>query len=392
MRRVGCVLALGLALGCGSKGGKDEGKAASAKTTEKAPAERPTPRPITDEELKALHKRVQDAKPAPASTRPGLPPVAKSGDARGAYEQAADVVTKNPTAAEHPHDPAALSVAELLAQGAAAPTSTSPLAAKGGDAAAYAKAGTVALAVAFAEVGAGKGGVAVRHGLVVARMASDVARDAGWTALEATLPLVTKAMALVRTALAAGGPKAKAADLTGLADACEAVRAGMPSLRGVAEAETRARDEKLVEHGSPTAEAVRPYEAARKALVEALKDGEGRVLAEKLEAAKATDVPDALLRADLAVSLAKAQADVAGTCLLVALESHKRAHGGVLPKTLEDAVGKGKVPAEPIGGGAWEYVDDGLGGRLLRSGAIMVAGKAESIELPIRGKATTKQR
>ena len=390
MRRAVWGLALGLALGCGSKGSKDEDQAASAKTAEKGP-ERPPTKPITDEELKALHKRVQDAKPAPASTRPGLPPAAKSGDAQGAYKQAADVVTKNPTAAEHPHDPAALSVAELLAQGAAAPQSTSPLA-EGGDAAAYAKAGTVALAVGFADVGGGKGGVGARHGLVVARMATDVARDAGWMALEATLPLVTKSMGLVRTALAGGGPKAKAAELAGLTDACLAVAAGMPALRGSAEAELRARDEALVAHGSPTPEAVRPYEAARRALVEAVKDGEGRVLAERLEAAKAADLPDALLRADLAVSLTKAHADVVGTCLLVALESHKRAHGGVLAKTLEDAVGKGKVPAEPIGGGAWEYVDDGVGGRLLRSGSVMVAGKPEAIELPIRGKAVAKSK
>lgn len=392
MTRGWWLVPVALAVGCGSKE-TDKGGGAPAVDADVArngATSPPRPAPITDEQLKLLHRRVQGAKDPVATTRPGLPPAQKSGDARDVYEAAAQVAGKTPDAADHPHDPAALSIADLVSQGASRPSSLSPLA-RGGDPVAYGKVGGVVLAVGYAELGAGKHVAAARRGLVVAALAQDLARDAGWAAADVALPLLRKGLTLARTAIAQA-VKARPAELAPLRATCDALRAGAPSFALAATAELASRDRALVADGAPMVDVAARYEAARKGLVDgSAGEGPGRAVVERIEAARSADLPDApLLRADLAADWTLAHGDLVGTCLVIALEEQKRTRGGVLPQALAE-LGKlvPELPPDPISGGAWEYVDDGLGGRVLRSGAVMKDGKAAAVELPVRGKPKT---
>jgi hypothetical protein len=82
-----------------------------------------------------------------------------------------------------------------------------------------------------------------------------------------------------------------------------------------------------------------------------------------------------------------ANAEMTGTCLVIALELDRRKRNklakdlaALTPKPLAEPL------LDPIRNQPWELVDDGLGGRVLRSGSVQHGGKTARVEISISAR------
>lgn len=97
-----------------------------------------------------------------------------------------------------------------------------------------------------------------------------------------------------------------------------------------------------------------------------------------------SDEPTSLLDPRIFADWALRSTQIRGTCLALALAIDQSRTGSLPPEL--GALAPAVLPQELvdlIGAAPWEYVSDGLGGRLLRSGPVEVDGKAVRVEIAI---------
>jgi hypothetical protein len=423
------VLAAALAIGaCGSKS-DDKSKDQTAQPDPRAAAEAKA--------LADLGAVIQQLPPAATQREPMRPTPAAAQDPRAStyYEKAA-AQAKQAMTSDTPRDeilsyidrwPAAPApiralaasqgardAAVSIAVGAGATAGATPGAA-GDDPAPYQDAAAAAIAAALESDASGSPEAAGWQLLGVVRLGQDLTRAATFERTDASAAIMRSALAALRqVATNADRKKLTTPQLTELLAGCQRVRATQPAYTDVLAYDLRTRADALRASAGPAGDAGTPTPTsdALKADLDRLGGvtGYANALAAHgraiLELAKPEPVRAAPRQEKMLAERTKAWgddghpsldidrygrwllagADLDGTCIALALELDRRTRkggalaptlGALTPRPLEQPI------LDPLGVKEWEYVDDGLGGRLLRTMPIVMGDATANVEMRI---------
>lgn len=287
----------------------------------------------------------------------------------------------------------AIDAAERIAVGAGAPAGGTPLE-PGETIDTYLAAGAVAMAAALEHAAAGGSEQAAWQLLGLVRMGQDLTRGTTADRVDSATVLIRAALAGLRTVVTSADRKALGDDaLTGLLTGCQIVAASHPSYPSLAIAELTLWIESLAAGTAKTdTTEVGKRRADAKVIGELLSPALPRASQkqEKLHAHKVATWADgkapSYMDVDRYARWLSAGADTHGTCLVMALELDRRSRkknalapalADLSPKPLEQPI------LDPLGARPWEYVDDGFGGRVLRSAPIVMGDGTVNVEMRI---------
>lgn len=382
-------------------------KALPASTTQRAPL-RDTPAAANDPRAATYYgKAMQDAK------------AAYTGDLKSA-----ELITyfdKWPAAApamkELGASTAARDAAVSITTGAGAASGASPVA-PGGDYAAVVGTAAAAIAAALESNEKGSAEAAAWQLLSTIRLGQDLARAATYESTDAGAEIIRMSAAALRTvATNADRKKFPTPNLAALLAGCQVARSTQPSYEDILVADLRVRGEALLATLAPAPDvsdggaAPAPLFAIDADIKAAGSPGSlaQRLLAhiEAIDSLRADAPSRAAPRQERMQEVAKkawgeaghpsldinrfgrwllAGADLDGTCMVLALELDRRTRkkgelapnlDALTPKPLEQPI------LDTLGDKAWEYVDDGFGGRILRSMPIVLDDTTATVEMRV---------